>query len=189
VRFLREFIADPIQTAAIVPSSRYLAQAVVGDLDLHSADTVLEFGPGTGVFTEFVLRRLKPGAKFAAIELNPRFAEAFEARYPHITLFQDCVGNVETICRDAGMESVDCIMSGLPWALLPESEQVRLLDATMRVLKPGGQFVTLTYLHSDALLPGAKRFATLLRNYFKSVSKSPVVWLNFPPAFAYDCRR
>ena len=35
----------------------------------------------------------------------------------------------------------------------------------------------------------AKRFAGLLPNYFTTVSKSPVVWKNVPPAFVYRCRR
>src|SRR5436190_19766759 len=76
--FLREFIANPITTGSITPSSRHLARTIVEGLDLRDAETVLEYGPGTGVFTEFVLRELKPGAKFAAIELNPHFAEAFK---------------------------------------------------------------------------------------------------------------
>lgn len=176
-------------TASIAPSSRFLARTVVADLDLRAADVVLEYGPGTGVLTEFVLRQLRPDAKFAAIELNPRFARIFESRYPSVRLFEDSVGNVQKICATAEMKSVDCIVSGLPWALFSESQQIEFLEATMGVLRPGGQFVTFTYLHSQALLPGAKRFANLLPHYFKTVSKSNVVWLNFPPAFVYRCRR
>jgi len=67
--------------------------------------------------------------------------------------------------------------------------QVQCLDAMMRVLKPGGRFVTFTYVHSQAVLSGAKRFSRLLPGYFQAVSKSPVVWLNIPPAFVYRCRR
>jgi phospholipid N-methyltransferase len=189
VKFLREFVAAPITTGSIVPSSRFLARMVVEDLNLRSADAVLEYGPGTGVLTEFVLRELRPGAKFAAIELNPRFAEIFKSRYPFVPLFRDSVKNVQNICECAGMQSVDCIVSGVPWVLFPESLQLECLAATMAVLKPGGRFVTFSYLHSQALLPGAKRFASLLPDYFRIVSKSPVVWLNMPPAFVYRCWR
>ena len=63
--FLREFIARPATTGAIAPSSRFLAQAMVEEIELHTAEAVLEYGPGTGVFTEFILRELRPGAKFA----------------------------------------------------------------------------------------------------------------------------
>jgi phosphatidylethanolamine/phosphatidyl-N-methylethanolamine N-methyltransferase len=188
VEYLREFIAKPASIGAIAPSSRLLARATVKDLDLHEADAVLEYGPGTGIFTEFVLRELKPEAKFAAIELNPRFAGIFRSRYPFVQLFQDSAVNVRRICECVGIESVDCIVSGLPWITFSELLQAQCLDEMMRVLKPGGRFVTFSYVHSQPL-PGARRFARLLPNYFRTVSKSPVVWLNFPPAFVYRCRR
>jgi len=186
--FLREFIASPTITGSITPSSRHLARTIVEGLDLRNAEAVLEYGPGTGVFTEFVLRELRPDAKFAAIELNPHFAESFKYRYPDVLLFEDSVANVEGLCERAGVQSVDCVVSGLPWATFSESLQVKCLDAMMRVLKPGGRFATFSYVHSLALT-GSRRFANRLPEYFKSVSKSPVVWRNLPPAFVYRCRR
>ncbi|PYS41796.1 MAG: ribosomal RNA adenine dimethylase domain-containing protein [Acidobacteria bacterium] len=161
---------------------------MIEDLRLGAAEAVLEYGPGTGVFTDFILRELKPDAKFAAIEVNPQFAAAFKARYPGVRLFQDTAANARDICNYAGMRSVDCIVSGLPWAALSKSTQVKCLDEMMHVLKPGGRFVTFAYVHGLAL-PAARTFASLLPNYFTSVSRSPVVWLNLPPAFVYRCRR
>jgi phospholipid N-methyltransferase len=189
MNYLREFITQPAAVGAIMPSSRFVAETIVADAGLQEADAVLEYGPGTGVFTEFILRDLKPGAKFAAIELNSRFAELFQSRYPRVPLFQDSVANVRRICDSAGMESVDSIVSGVPWATFSASLQVQCFDAMMRVLKPGGRFVTFTYVHSQAILPGAKRLSKLLPKYFQNVSKSPVVWRNLPPAFVYRCRR
>jgi ubiquinone/menaquinone biosynthesis C-methylase UbiE len=66
--------------------------------------------------------------------------------------------------------------------------QEKFLTEMMRVLKPGGRFATFSYVHAVAL-PPARRFARLLPAYFRSISKSPVVWFNLPPAFVYRCRR
>ena len=114
---------------------------MIEDLRLGAAEAVLEYGPGTGVFTDFILRELKPDAKFAAIEVNPQFAAAFKARYPGVRLFQDTAANARDICNYAGMRSVDCIVSGLPWAALSKSTQVKCLDEMMHVLKPGGRII------------------------------------------------
>jgi phosphatidylethanolamine/phosphatidyl-N-methylethanolamine N-methyltransferase len=188
VGFFKEFISKPVTTGAIAPSSSFLAQMMVNGLDLGNAEAVLEYGPGTGAFTEYILREMKPGSKFAAIELNPKFAEIFKAQYPGVRLAEDSVANARAICDDAGISSADCIVSGLPWGVFSEPTQVQFLDQMMRVLKPGGRFVTFAYVHTLAL-PQAKRFACLLPNYFTSVVKSPVVWMNIPPAFVYRCRR
>src|SRR5262249_47012579 len=188
VNFIREFISKPVTTGAVAPSSSFLARTIVDGVGLAQAEAVLEYGPGTGAFTGHILRELRPEARFLAIELNPRFAITFRQRYPSVRFVEDSVANVRAICDAAKITSVDCIISGLPWAAFSRSTQVKFLDEMMRVLKPGGRFVTFGYVHGLALAPG-KRFAALLPNYFTSISKSHVVWLNIPPAFVYRCRR
>src|SRR5579872_3158870 len=141
VKLLREFITDPEMVGAIAESSSYLARMIVEGLDLQNAKAVLEYGPGTGVVTDYILRELSPQAKFAAIEVNSEFAAHFRARHPGVTLFEDSAENARAICDHAGIESVDCIVSGLPWGGFPDSLQVKLLDEMMSVLKPGGAFV------------------------------------------------
>jgi len=188
MRFLKEFVTRPVTTGAIAPSSEFLARAMVEDLGLRSADAVLEYGPGTGAFTKFILHELNPSAKFAAIELNAQFAGIFRRRYPDVVLFEDTVVHARSICDKAGMRSVDCIVSGLPWAAFSSSFQEECLDEMMRVLKPGGRFVTFSYVHSQ-VLPPARRFATVLPKYFSRITRSSIVWLNLPPAFVYRCQR
>ena len=158
------------------------------ELDLRNAKAVLEYGPGTGVFTDQILRQTGPATKFVAIELNPQLAAIFKTRHPGVSLAEDSVANARAICDRAGIDTVDCIISGLPWAAFSESMQRTFLDEMMRVLKPGGKFVTFAYVHG-LLLPPGKRFASLLPQYFESVVKSRVVWLNLPPALVYRCKK
>ena len=161
---------------------------MVAGLDLRNARAVLEYGPGTGTVTDHIRREIAPHTKLTAIEINPRMAALFKQRHPDILLFQDTVANARVICDYAGIDFVDCVVSGLPWSTFSEPLQVKVLDETMRVLKPGGSFVTFAYIHGLAL-PTGKRFAVLLRKYFPVVSKSPVIWRNVPPALVYRCHR
>jgi len=161
---------------------------MVQQAGLADADVVLEYGAGTGAVTGHILREMSPKSRFAAIEINPQLAAVFRAAYPGVPVFEDSVENVRAICDSMDVAMVDCIISGLPWALFSKSMQVTILDQMMRVLKPGGRFVAFGYPQS-LVLPAARHLAHLLPSYFTAVSRSTVVWRNFPPAFIYRCRR
>ena len=188
VSFLAEFIQKPFVTGSLIPSSSHLARRIVDGAQVPDADVVLEYGPGTGAVTEYILEELQPHAQFAAIEINPQFAAMFRSEYPGIRVFEDSAENVRAICDSMQVQSVDCVISGLPWALFPQSLQVSMLDQMMSVLRPGGRFATFEYVHSMAL-PAQRKFARLLPDYFNTVSKSPIEWRNLPPAFVFHCRR
>jgi phosphatidylethanolamine/phosphatidyl-N-methylethanolamine N-methyltransferase len=186
--FFREFLGCPSRTGAIAPSSRWLARKMVEWVDLEDAKAVAEYGPGTGVFTDLILPRLSQDCKFFAVELNPRLAEIFRQRYPDVSLHIDTVKNIRAICDGEGVERLDCVISGLPWACFSDETQTVFLDAMMTVLRPQGQFVTFAYLQG-LLLPSGRRFRRKLGNYFSKVSRSDIVWANLPPAFVYQCRQ
>jgi phosphatidylethanolamine/phosphatidyl-N-methylethanolamine N-methyltransferase len=187
LHFLREFAINPESTGSVAPSSNALAKEIVTGVGLANAAAVLEYGPGTGVFTPYMLREIPYSCKFVAIELNPSFANHFRETYPEVKLHQGSVAEVRQICDDNGIGMVDSIVSGLPWAAFSREKQTEYLDATIRVLKQGGQFTTFACLHG-LLLPSGRRFAKMLRSYFSEVKTSRVIWSNIPPAIVYKCR-
>jgi phosphatidylethanolamine/phosphatidyl-N-methylethanolamine N-methyltransferase len=188
LRFLREFLRDPIHTGAIAPSSAGLAKTMTEWIDWENARVVLELGPGTGVFTRPILDRLRPNARFLAIELNAVFVTELRQQFAGVEICHDNVGNLEAICARAWITEVDAILSGLPWASFPADLQARCLHAITRVLRPVGQFCTFAYLQG-LCLPAGRRFRRLLGQHFSRVECSATVWQNLPPAFVYRCRR
>lgn len=202
VAFMREFIFHPTKIGAIAPSGRALAAAMVRGIDFSRSKSVLEFGPGTGVFTKAMLDAMphdwldprqshRPGpgkGRFIAIEFNEAMAAGVRRLYPEATVYNDDAGNVETICRKEGIEpgTVDAIISGLAWTSIPEQPRKRILEATHRVLKPGGEFRTFTY-QASMLVRSAWVFRKMLRSTFRDVQVGRVVWRNMPPAFVYHC--
>lgn len=149
---------------------------------------VVEFGPGTGVFTSAIVPHLHPDAKFFAIERSPELCDAARNRCPDVDIVEDTVENVARLCQQRDMPQVDAVICGLPWASFSAELQCSCLDALQTVLRPGGQFATFAYWQG-LLLPAAHRFRRRLDDYFSDITSSPTVWRNLPPAFIYRCRR
>lgn len=189
-RFLREFIASPGSVGAIWPSSPALAEHMCAIAELPNAQMAIEFGPGTGVFTEQILRHLPDPARFFAVEASASLADATRRRCPSAIVWNDCATRAKSYLLEHGHQTCDRIISGLPFAAFPATLQDRLLDTVLDILAPGGLFVTFAYVQGLAL-PSGRRFRATLRQRFghRNVTASPIVWANFPPAFIYRAVR
>ncbi|MBX3358579.1 MAG: methyltransferase domain-containing protein [Phycisphaeraceae bacterium] len=193
-RFLAEFLRRPNVVGAIAPSSTRLAKRMVSGLDLKNASAVVEFGPGTGVFTRQILDSIGPHTRFFAVERQPELAEVVRSRCPAANVIVEDAAHIEKICKAlgvgdaAGRGGVDYILSGLPWTVFSDSLRTTILEAAHRALRPGGQLVTFAY-HLTPLVPGGRHFRREVRRLFARVDISEVVWANVPPAFVYRCTR
>jgi phospholipid N-methyltransferase len=161
---------------------------MVDGIDLGSADIVVEYGPGTGVFTEEILRNLKPDATYLGFEVNSSMARHLRARFPQITVYEDCAATVRRRLHDHQHGAVDVIISGLPWAIFPNELQDRILSESVEALADGGVFATFAYLQG-LLLPAGQRFRNKLTSVFSTVETSRITWLNLPPAIVYRCTK
>ena len=167
-----------------MPSSRELAEVITDAAGVREADTVIEFGPGTGVFTEVIVRKLRKGARFFAIEIREEFVKTVRERCPGVHVIHDSAANAKKHLTEMGLEHCDCIVSGLPFALFEDALQDQLLGTALDILKPGGIFVTFTYFCSP-YLPQGRKIQRKLYERFRQVDKTRIVWRNVLPAFAY----
>jgi phospholipid N-methyltransferase len=167
---------------------------MVEGLDLARADAVVEFGPGSGVFTRQILPRLGSRTRFFAIERNAAMAALVRDQFPGVTVLEENAANVDRLCAQQGIGDadgrggVDCILSGLPWPSFSDGLRTDILGAAHRALKPGGMLVTFGY-HVGLTMRGAWHFRREVRRIFSSMTISPVVWRNIPPAFIYRCTK
>ena len=188
LQFFKQFLQHPGTTCAITESSRELADLITDTAELSQASVVVEFGSGTGVFTEKILEKLSEDAKALALEINPAFAEETKKRCPEAIVHYDSAVNASYYLRKAGVEKCDRIISGLPWACFHQELQDQLLDTIMEILKPGGKFVTFIYLHG-LFLPSGIRFRKCLSSRFGKIVETRIIWKNLPPALVYCAER
>lgn len=187
-KFLAAFVKRPFETGSVTPSSNQLAATIVEGVGIADADTIVELGPGTGVFTRLIHEQMKPDACFLCFEINKDLVKDLAAQFPRARIINDSIENLARYLKDAGRNTVDAAVSGLPWAVFSPEHQQKLLDATVTPLRAGGVFATFAYSHA-AWLPPGKRFRSLLDSRFSAVTTSQVVWRNVPPAFVYRCRK
>ncbi|WP_176013425.1 class I SAM-dependent methyltransferase [Victivallis sp. Marseille-Q1083] len=184
---LKQFLKNPSRIGALCPSSRSLCRQMIREIGMERAGAVVELGPGTGVITREILATLPDGSEFFAVELDPEIYRRFHHAYPQVNVFNCSAEELTTLVATSPMNKVDVIVSGLPWAAFPGDLQDRILDAIVSNLNEGGYFTTFAYLQG-LLLPAGIRFRHRLKQHFREVKISPVVWRNLPPAVVYRCR-
>src|SRR5215210_4410703 len=174
--FLRSMISHPRSVGAVWPTSRWGVRDLLDMGDLPRPRTVVEFGVGTGVYTEEILKRLHPEGTFLAFEIDPDLASAMGTRLkdPRLLVVNDSAERVDDYLEGA---KADYIISSVPFTSLPADVRRSLLDAARRALTPDGQMLVLQY--STAVLPYLQSIFPTIRRRF-----SP---LNVPPAFLFAC--
>ena len=148
------------------------------------ASVIVEFGTGTGVFTEYIQKIRAKDSQFFPFEIEANFAELTQKRCPDVHIWNMSAVHTTKILNENNIDHCDCIISGLPWATLPADIQHELFEEMFSALAPGGIFVTFGYLQS-ACMPSIFRFRKKLSHRFSQTGVSPWVWGNFPPARAY----
>jgi phosphatidylethanolamine/phosphatidyl-N-methylethanolamine N-methyltransferase len=184
--FWKSFLRSPLQTGSVIPSSRYLAQLMVADVDLEHASFIIELGPGTGPFTETILTRLSPKARFLAIERNPELVEFLNRNLSGVEVVCDTAEHIAHYVAEHGV-GPDAVFCGLPLSWLPRPICAKVLDGVAEVLPPHGKFVMFQYIHS-AMTPLGKEVHHELARRFHHI-RTKRTMRNFPPAQVLICSK
>src|SRR5262245_57412576 len=96
--FFREYRRHVRTTGSLLPSSRFLARALVAELRRPRGPyRILEVGPGTGSVTREILRYLQPGDRLDAVEINSHFVHLLRRRFESERPFIRCHDQAEVI--------------------------------------------------------------------------------------------
>lgn len=148
LKFIRQYITKPRTTGAILPSSRFLARKMVARIDFSAARCIVEYGPGTGVFSEKILAARRDSTVVILLERNEDFCAILREKFRGAENFfieNDSAENIGEHLRARGFERADFVISGLPFASLPAEVSERILTNTREFLADGGAFITFQY--------------------------------------------
>jgi len=68
-----------------------------------------------------VQRRIPAGGRHLAVELDSTLVEHLRSSYPRLDVIHGDASELGKLLADRGVEEVDAVISGLPWALFPRT--------------------------------------------------------------------
>jgi phospholipid N-methyltransferase len=178
--FGRNFIKHPKMLGSLIPSSRFLVNHVLSEVDWARARVFLEYGPGVGTFTTEILRRMRPDAVLIAMETNADFVRFLRGRFRdhRLHVIHGSAADADTALAHLALRHADYVISGIPYTTMPAKVREVILRKTHSVLDPNGAF--LVYQFTRAVLP-------YLQQVFGSVYQD-FEPLNVMPARLFYCR-
>ncbi len=175
-------IRDIATVGAVTPSSGFVVKKVIEALP-RGVKTIVEYGPGDGVITRQLLKKLPPDGRLLAIELNEEFARKMkEIKDPRlVVVVGDAIDSPE-IVRKNNIGPVDAVVSGIAFTFnyffIPDKTKKAIVESAHRILRPKGAFI----LYQSSLL---------MMKFLKKDFSTAFVYepRNFPPYFIIRAER
>lgn len=149
IEFIFQFINKPKLIGAILPSSKYLTKKILSFTDFSQDNLIIvEYGPGTGPFTEGIVKKLKQCGKLILIEQNEKFVKKLSVKYANrenVFIYQESVANVFNILDNHNISKADYIISGIPFSSIPKDITEKILENTKEIMSDESMFITFQY--------------------------------------------
>lgn len=176
--FIRQSLKNFIEVGAFLPSSKFLAKRMLKGI---YGPVILELGPGTGVFTKEILKRLPDNGLLISIESNRNFFNHLQENIKdkRLKIYNDDARSMRNLLNLNNLNKVDCIISGLPLGNFKKEVSEEILKRANECLAEHGTYVQFQYLLVNILN---------IKNVFPRI-KISYEFFNFPPAFVMKCTK
>jgi phospholipid N-methyltransferase len=177
--FAQNFFKHPRMLGSLIPSSRFLVDQILKQIDWTRARTIVEYGPGVGTITGEILKRMHREARVIALETNPDFVAYLKEHYTQDSFIVEerSAEDVGDVLRERRIAGADYIISGIPFSTMPPEVRDGILRATHDALQPDGRF--LVYQFSGKVLPHLEKNFSEVQTEFEL--------LNILPARMFYC--
>lgn len=170
---------------AVVPSSMTTVKQVCREIPTDRPQCIVEYGPGTGVFTRYLAETLHPESSILAIELHEPFHQELcdwrAATNPRVNVVLENTSctDVNELLKKHGLGKANFTLSGIPFSVFTEELRSEIVNKTHESLRPGGSFFVYQYSFF---------MTSRLENVFGRVDKDRSI-LNLPPTMIMRARK
>lgn len=176
--FLYKFLSSPKQIGSVTPSSSFLCKKMINAVPWHQVNNVAELGCGTGALTRYIEKAKSADTKVLLFEKEAHLHSQLAARFPHFPCYGEA-SQLDAVLQKEGIESLDCVLSGLPFFNFPQELRDVLMNQIHGALKKDGLFIAFQYSKQMK-----KQFSEIF-----DIQEIQFVPLNIPPAFVYVCKK
>ncbi len=176
--FIKQSVKNFIEVGAILPSSSFLARRMIKNI---KSPIILELGPGTGVFTKEILKKLPKDGILISIESNTEFYNHLKSKIKdsRLKLYNGDALLMNEFLQKNNINKVDCVISGLPLGHFKNEFRDKILNEISLSLNENGDYIQFQYILADIV--GIKKI-------FSNIKISYELF-NFPPAFVIMCKK
>lgn len=170
--FIKVALSD-MRVGALAESSQHLIREALRSQEGKPLKKIIEYGPGNGVMTKALLKRLPADGQLIAIESNRDFVELLrEIGDPRLRIIHGEIQDVIPTLKKEGLQDIDLIISSIPFSWLSQEARKQVIRDSSEFLAKDG---SLVFFHQ--YIPIA---ALSLKGFFEKVSISFVLRNIFP---------
>lgn len=170
------FISSPRRVGTVVPSSRYLGEALRSGV--WECDKIIELGSGEGAVTKILVEHFGHSG-LTAVEFDHRAARILKKRFPGMNVQERCA--LEILKELPASEEKVGIVSCLPLRSLPKNLVKDLTNEMLSAIISGKASKLVQFTYSP--------FPPFDTPVGAKWVKIDTIWRNFPPAFVFELRK
>jgi len=173
LQFFLNFFKNPFRNASIVPSSKYLIDAMLENIDFQKIDSIIELWSWDWCISKEIINRAKIWTKIILIEIESSYIKNLNKfKSDNIFVENQNAENLQNILEKYKLKKPDMIISTLPTNM---PNKYIVFDKIQNFIENWTIFRNFTYM-----------YYFFNKNYKKyKFKKIKFVFKNFPPAWVY----
>lgn len=175
--FIKNVIKNPRQISSIVPSSKFLAKSITKNI--KNNDIIIELGPGIGIFTKEIIKKVNNKNNIFVIEMNKNFIQKLKKDFKEINIIH---GNAIEIIKNNKIDA-DKVISGLPLLSMNQKDIFNLIYEIFNNSKSNIELYQFTYGIKCPIKKEILNALNLKSTYIQTVFR------NIPPASIYKIEK